>query len=113
MILVGALEVLLVFVSRPAYRRGVSAPVQLFGILSAVLIAIGLLPQYWEIYKWKEVLGVSYTFILVDMLGGLFNDLSLAFAEDFDGLAAASYTIVIVSVSFIYSEIFSFPATFR
>lgn len=40
---------------------------------------------------------MSYTFILIDMLGGLLNDLSLAFADEFDGLAAASYTLVIVS----------------
>ncbi|KXN92656.1 hypothetical protein AN958_11757 [Leucoagaricus sp. SymC.cos] len=96
MIVVGAMEVLLVFVSRPAYERGVSAPVKLYGILSAVLIAGGLLPQYWEIYVRKEVLGISYTFITIDMLGGLLNDLSLAFASEFDALAASTYTLVIV-----------------
>jgi hypothetical protein len=103
MIIVGAVEVMLVFVSRPAYEHGISAPVRLFGVLSAVLIAGGLLPQYWEIYVRREVTGVSYTFILIDMLGGLLNDLSLAFSKEFDKLAAASYTAVIVSfVQIIY-----------
>jgi len=97
MILVGAMEVLLVFVSRPAYERGISAPVKLFGILSAITIAAGLLPQYWEIYKLGEVKGISYIFIAIDMLGGVLNDLSLAFSSSFDGLAAASYTSVPVS----------------
>lgn len=99
MISVGGFEVFLVFISRPAYERGVTAPVELYGVLSTVLIAAGLLPQYWEIYKRKEVVGISYLFIFVDVLGGLLNDLSLLFAKEFDGLAAASYTIVIVGVS--------------
>jgi hypothetical protein len=99
MISVGALELFLVFVSRPAYERGNTAPVKLYGILSDVLDAVGLLPQYWEIYKRKEVVGVSYSFISIDTLGGLLNDLSLLFAKDFDGLAATSYTLVIVSPS--------------
>ncbi|XP_006461926.1 hypothetical protein AGABI2DRAFT_205959 [Agaricus bisporus var. bisporus H97] len=101
MILVGALEVLLVFVSRPAYERGITAPAQLFGVLSVVGIGSGLLPQYWEIYKRKEVKGISYLFLSVDMLGGLLNDLSLVFAKEFDGLAAASYTLVIVMNSVV------------
>lgn len=104
MVLTGAFEVLFVFVSRPAVDRGIDAPVKLFGILSVLSISGGLFPQYWEIYKLGEVMGVSYTFICIDMLGGLLNDLSLAFAEHFDGLAAASYTAVIVS--------FSFPVSF-
>ena len=97
MILVGAMEILLVFVSRPAYERGISAPAKLFGILSVITIAAGLLPQYWEIYKLGEVKGISYIFIAIDMLGGVLNDLSLAFSSNFDGLAAASYTSVPVS----------------
>jgi hypothetical protein len=98
MVLVGALEVLLVFVSRPAYERGVTAPAKVFGTLSVVGIGSGLLPQYFEIYKRREVEGISYLFLSVDMLGGLLNDLSLVFSKEFDGLAAASYTLVIVSV---------------
>ncbi|EKM75016.1 hypothetical protein AGABI1DRAFT_132637 [Agaricus bisporus var. burnettii JB137-S8] len=95
MISIGGFEVFLVFISKPAYERGVTAPVKLYGVLSTLFIAAGLLPQYWEIYKRKEVVGISYLFIFVDILGGLLNDLSLLFAKEFDGLAAASYTIVI------------------
>lgn len=101
MIVAGALEVLFVLVSRPAVEHGIDAPVKLFGILSVLAIAGGLLPQYWEIYKLKEVMGVSYTFICIDMLGGILNALSLAFAEHFDGLAAASYIAVTVMDSVI------------
>lgn len=97
MSIVGGVEALLVLVSRPAYNRGISLPVQIFGILSVVVLSLGLFPQYWEIYVTKEVKGVSYTFLLIDMLGGILNILSLVFREEFDALAAASYTCIVVS----------------
>lgn len=34
--------------------------------------------------------------MLVDMLGGVFSDLSLAFKEDFDIIAGVTYSIVVV-----------------
>ena len=35
--------------------------------------------------------------MLVDLLGGLFNDLSLAFKDKFDVIAGVTYTLVVVS----------------
>ena len=55
-----------------------------------------LRPQYWEIYKFKEVVGISTLFMLVDMLGGVFSDLSLAFKDNFDVVAGVSYSLVVV-----------------
>ena len=70
---------------------------QAWGLLSAILIVVGLLPQYWEVYRARAVLGLSYTFLLVDMCGGLFSILSLVWTEgDFDAVASASYAAVIV-----------------
>jgi hypothetical protein len=37
--------------------RGIHWPVTMFGIISAVLLAGALAPQYWEIYRLKEVKG--------------------------------------------------------
>lgn len=54
-------------------------------------------PQYYEIYKHRAVIGISVTFIAVDMLGGIFSDLSLAFKEEFDVLASITYSLVVVS----------------
>ena len=34
--------------------------------------------------------------MLIDMLGGVFSDLSLAFKEDFDVVAGVSYSLVVV-----------------
>jgi len=49
-----------------------------------------------EIWKRKEVLGISMTFMTVDMLGGVFSLLSLVFKPSFDGVASVSYIVVIV-----------------
>ena len=54
-------------------------------------------PQYWEIYKRKEVIGLSMTFMAVDISGGVFSILSLAFKEEFDVFASITYAVVIAS----------------
>ncbi|KIY48137.1 hypothetical protein FISHEDRAFT_21634, partial [Fistulina hepatica ATCC 64428] len=66
---IGAFEVGMVYAVRPAVNRGDTGAVKVFGILSSVLISISLIPQYWEIYKMKEVQGISIPFMVVDMLG--------------------------------------------
>lgn len=40
-------------------RNGTDWPVLLFGIISAILLAGALLPQYYEIWKYKEVKGTK------------------------------------------------------
>ncbi|CAE6458831.1 unnamed protein product [Rhizoctonia solani] len=77
-------------------RAGDEWPTRVMGIMSAFLIALGLLPQYWEIWKRKEVVGISMIFMSVDMLGGVFSVLSLVFQAQFDAVAAVSYVLVVV-----------------
>ncbi|RPD76397.1 hypothetical protein L226DRAFT_375270 [Lentinus tigrinus ALCF2SS1-7] len=95
-------EVGMIYAVRPAYNRGNDRPVQFFGAFSTVLLSIALLyvltpyPQYYEIYKHKEVIGISILFMIVDMLGGVFSDLSLAFKESFDVVAGVTYSLVVV-----------------
>lgn len=96
-ILMGGLEVAMVFAVRPSFHKGNGRAVQFFGIFSSVLISLALLPQYYEIYKRKEVIGISILFMLVDMLGGVFSDLSLVFKEEFDIIASITYSLVVVS----------------
>lgn len=57
--------------------------------LGAVLIVVGLVPQYYEIWRFKEVKGISLLFLAIDCAGGVFSLLSLVFKETFDGVAAA------------------------
>ncbi|KAF8637667.1 hypothetical protein AX17_002734 [Amanita inopinata Kibby_2008] len=54
MVLTGAFEVAMVFAVRPSYKQGNNRGVMFFGILTSVLIALALLPQYWEIYRHRE-----------------------------------------------------------
>jgi hypothetical protein len=93
MILVGALEATLVFAVRPSMNQ---RAITFFGIFASILISAGLFPQYWEIFKRREVVGISIPFMIIDILGGLFSDLSLAFRDKFDVIAAVVYTLVIV-----------------
>lgn len=69
---------------------------QFFGIFSAVLVSVGLIPQYIEIYKLKEVIGISLLFLAIDMSGGVFSLLSLVFRETFDVTASVTYIAVVV-----------------
>ncbi|KAL4250865.1 PQ-loop-domain-containing protein [Abortiporus biennis] len=92
----GGFEAGMVYAVKPAYNRGNMRPVQFFGIFSSVTISCALLPQYYEIWKHKEVIGISVLFMLVDCLGGVFSVLSLVFKEDFDTIAAVTYSLVVV-----------------
>ncbi|KAH8831438.1 PQ-loop-domain-containing protein [Flagelloscypha sp. PMI_526] len=105
MLLLGFFELLMVIALRSGYGispfdrtpLGKEKPgVLFFGILSAILISLGLLPQYYEIWIHREVKGVSKLFMFVDALGGVFSVLSLAFKEKFDTTASVTYCMVTV-----------------
>ncbi|KAI0057219.1 PQ-loop-domain-containing protein [Artomyces pyxidatus] len=99
MILFAGLETGVVYAVRPSYRRGdqsAKRAVQFFGILSSVMLSLALFPQYYEIYKYRAVIGISVLFMLVDMLGGIFSDLSLVFKPHFDTIASVTYSLVVV-----------------
>ncbi|KZV63180.1 PQ-loop-domain-containing protein [Peniophora sp. CONT] len=93
------LELGFIYAVLEPYQRGEDAAkrgVQFFGIFASVMIAMGLLPQYYEIYKRREVVGISLIFMSVDIAGGIFNDLSLVFKGEFDIIASITYTLVVV-----------------
>ena len=46
------------------------------------------------------MIGISVTFMFVDLLGGVFSDLSLAFKPKFDVIASVTYSVVIVRALF-------------
>lgn len=86
-----------IFAIRPSYNNGDRRAVHFFGILSSILTSLAWFPQYYEIYKHKEVIGISMIFVLVDFFGGVFSTLSLVFKEKFDVLAGIMYGLDIVS----------------
>ena len=98
MISAGVIELAMVLAlqSAPAQSRSRERGTQFFGIFASVVISAGLLPQYWEIYKYKEVIGISLIFMTVDLLGGVFSLLSLVFKDHFDVIAGVAYSAVVV-----------------
>lgn len=54
-------------------------------------------PQYIEIYRLRQVIGISLFFMAVDMAGGVFSVISLAFRDDLDILGVVSIAIHSVS----------------
>jgi hypothetical protein len=54
-------------------------------------------PQYWEIYRLKEVVGISLTFMAVDILGGIFSFLSLFFRDSLDVAAFVSISAALMN----------------
>ncbi|KAF7794277.1 hypothetical protein EIP86_005410 [Pleurotus ostreatoroseus] len=93
----GGFEAGMVFAVRPAFNAGNIRPVQFFGIFSSVMISLALFPQYYEIYRRREVVGISIMFMFIDMMGGVFSVLSLVFKTEFDVIAGVTYGLVVVS----------------
>lgn len=94
-----SMQVGFVYAIRPAYHNGAQSGergVQFFGVFSSIMIALALIPQYYEIHKHRAVIGISVTFMFVDLLGGVFSDLSLAFKPKFDVIASVTYSVVIL-----------------
>lgn len=55
-------------------------------------------PQYYEIHRYHEVKGISIPFMAIDLMGGVFSDLSLVFKAKFDVIAGVAYSLVVVCV---------------
>jgi len=91
----GGFQAGMVFVTRNALQAGNSKPIEFFGIFSGVMITVGLLPQIYEIYRLREVKGISMIFMCLDISGGVLSTLSLVFKEQFDGIAATTYLCVV------------------
>ncbi|EJD07609.1 uncharacterized protein FOMMEDRAFT_24933 [Fomitiporia mediterranea MF3/22] len=94
--ILGGFEAGMVFAVRPAVNKGNDRPVTFFGVMASITLAVGLLPQYGEIIRFREVKGISMFFMAIDTLGGVFSLLSLVFREKFDALAAVAYSLVVL-----------------
>ena len=66
-----------------------------WGILSDIFLAIGFAPQFYEIYKAQEVIGLSYLFLFMDSLGAVFSLVSLACKDVLDIIALVGYVAVL------------------
>jgi hypothetical protein len=60
LVVFGGIEAALIFTLRPVYESGHDYPVLIIGVVAAVLLAAGLLPPYFEIFKRNgRVVGIS------------------------------------------------------
>src|SRR5436190_23342316 len=60
-------------------RKGVEWPMTLTAVIAACLLSAGVLRHYWDIYTYRTVRGISFTFVSIDAAGDLFSLLSLGF----------------------------------
>lgn len=97
-LLFAGIEIALVLPLRPVFDRGVTWPITLVGAIAAVLLALGLVPPYFEIKQHHgEVVGINFIFLGMDCSGALFSILSLvAQGGDIDIMGIVLYCIVIV-----------------
>ncbi|PLN76225.1 PQ loop repeat protein [Aspergillus taichungensis] len=87
----GAIEVALVFALRAAKDRNLGWPLILMAVLSACLLAAGVLTHYWDIYTHRTVRGISFLFVAIDAAGDLFSLISVVFEQRIDILAMVIY----------------------
>ncbi|GJJ75399.1 hypothetical protein EMPS_07757 [Entomortierella parvispora] len=95
-LVLAGIEVGAVFGTKAGIAHNVKGTLSASGIIPVVLLGLGFLPQYVDIFHHRSVVGVSMVFITGDALGSIFSLISLAFREIFDLLAAMNYVIVLV-----------------
>jgi hypothetical protein len=77
MCLFGGIEVALIFALRASKNQELRWPLILMAVLSASLLAAGVLTHYWDIYVHRTVRGISFIFVGIDAAGDLFSLISV------------------------------------
>ncbi|PUU74130.1 PQ loop repeat-domain-containing protein [Tuber borchii] len=96
-------EVALILTLRPIYDRGIEWPMLIVGITASILLAAGLIPPYFEIWKRRgRVVGIDFVFLSIDWFGALFSIMSLVAQHTFDYLGGVLYLVVILLESGIF-----------
>ena len=101
----GGVEALLVFTLRPLYDRGIAWPLMIVGVVAAILLAAGLLPPYFEMWKRQgRVVGIHFGFLTVDWLGAFFSLMGVIAQETFDPLGGCLFIVWYVGLSLPSSQ---------
>ncbi|KAF3480091.1 uncharacterized protein GIQ15_05438 [Arthroderma uncinatum] len=105
--LMGGTEVLFILALRVPYRQGTTWPALVFGIIAGILLVLGLVPAYLELWKRDgRVIGISWIFLSIDSLGALFSLLALAAEGTFDVLGGVLYiTLLVLELGIMTSHI--------
>ncbi|KAI1459913.1 PQ loop repeat-domain-containing protein [Annulohypoxylon moriforme] len=90
-------EAALIVTLQPLYDAGNETGVLVVGIVANILLALGLLPPYGEIWKRRgRVIGINFVFLSMDWFGAFFSLMSLAAQNSFDVLGGVLYIVCIV-----------------
>ncbi|KAK0729741.1 hypothetical protein B0H67DRAFT_559497 [Lasiosphaeris hirsuta] len=93
-IIFGGIEAALILTLKPVYDRGNETPMLIVGIVAAILLAVGLLPPYGEIWKRRgRVIGINWIFLTMDWLGAVFSLMALVAQLTFDVLGGVLYIL--------------------
>ena len=93
----GGIEALLILTLKGPYDRGVAWPMTLVGTVAAVVLAFGVCPPYFEMWKRKgRVIGINFIFLGMDWSGAVFSLMALVAQNTFDVLGGIIYIVVIV-----------------
>ena len=87
----GGIQSALIVALHIARDRQLQWPLTLMAVLSAVLLAAGVLRHYWDIYLHRTVRGISFLFVGIDAAGDAFSLLSLLFQPTLDVLGMVIY----------------------
>ncbi|KAI9369829.1 PQ loop repeat-domain-containing protein [Aspergillus egyptiacus] len=91
LLLLGGTEAGLIFALRAAKARNLEWPMIPMAVLSACLLAAGVLRHYWDIYVHRTVRGISFIFVGIDAAGDLFSLVSVVFESKIDILGMVIY----------------------
>ena len=92
----GGIEAALIFAIRIGVQRGNQWPLTLMAVLTALLLALGVMEQYLAIWKNRSVEGISFLFCGIDALGDLTSIISVVFEPTLNILGLVMYGVEFV-----------------
>lgn len=91
--MLGGIEAGLIFGLQAAKDQGLRWPLILMAVLSACLLAAGVLRHYWDIYVHRTVRGISFIFVGIDAAGDLFSLVSVCKSKQMQKCYEAPLTV--------------------
>ncbi|KAI9632444.1 PQ loop repeat-domain-containing protein [Dioszegia hungarica] len=91
MAIAGAFETTSIFSLWYGQLKGTEVPLLFYGYFSTALTIVGFIPQFYEIYRLRQVKGISLILFCVDITGGTLSAFALFFREELDIVALITY----------------------
>ncbi|KAF2138981.1 uncharacterized protein K452DRAFT_79064 [Aplosporella prunicola CBS 121167] len=90
----GGIEAFFIFLLRDEHEIERGWPILVIGIFADVLLAVGLLPPYGEMWKrGGRVVGLNFLFLSTDFMGALLSLMALVVQQTFDVLGGTLYIV--------------------